>query len=433
VHASSPIGAGPAGHPSDAIRVDGADGSTVEPDVDSEPDLAVDRTRPVEDATTRDRPARLGGRLATSVRLAGPALLVYAVVRVIGVITLWIFARHTGVPVFDVLGKHFDSIWYTNIAQHGYDYVLHHNSNGTLAPTDLAFFPLYPALIAATTAITPLSAPMAGVVVSWLGGLVAAWGIFAVGRHLHDRRTGVFLVALWGVLPHAVVESMAYTETIFTAFAAWALLAVLRRHWLTASGLTVLAGLVRPTATPLIGAVCIAALIAGIRRGDGWRPWVAIVVAPLGYLGYLAWVAVKLGRVDGYLYIQKNAWNLSFDGGQDTARTFRDVLTRGQSLSYYSSALVIVVAIALLVLSLLDRQPPALLVYSFVMIVMTVGSEHYFWAKGRYMIPAFPLLLPIAVGLARSRPRTTVVVMVLLTLISAWYGTYQSLIWTHSP
>jgi hypothetical protein len=433
VHPSSAVGAGPPTHPSDATSVDGSDDATVEPEVDSDLDLAVDRERLGEDATTLDRRARLGGRLVTSVRFAGPALLVYAAVRIIGVITLWIFARHAGVPVFDVLGKHFDSVWYTNIAQHGYDYVLHHNSNGTLAPTDLAFFPLYPALIAATTAITPLSAPMAGVLLAWLGGLVAAWGIFAVGSHLHDRRTGVLLVALWGVLPHAVVESMAYTETIFTAFAAWALLAVLRRQWLTASGLTVLAGLVRPTATPLIGAVCIAALIAGIRRRDGWRPWVAIVVAPLGYLGYLAWVAVKLGRLDGYLYIQKHAWNLSFDGGGDTARTFRDVLTRGQSLSYYSSALVIVVAIALLVLSVLDRQPPALLVYSFVMIVMTVGVEHYFWAKGRYLIPAFPLLLPIAAGLARSKPRAAVVVLVLLALISAWYGTYQSLIWPHSP
>ncbi len=384
-----------------------------------------------------DRPgAPVNGRvarIAAAFRFAGPALLVYAVVRLIGLIVLWIFARHQGVHVMDILARHFDSVWYVNTAQHGYDASLHNKPDGTLATTNLTFFPLFPGLIALVKTITFLPAPVAGVLVAWIAGFVAAWGIFAVGNHLADRRTGIVLVALWGVLPHAVVESMAYTETLFTAIVAWALFAVLRRRWLIAGGLTLLAGLTRPTATPLIAAVCLAALVALIRRRDGWRPWVAMLVAPLGYIGYIAWVGHRLGRLDGYFYIQKNAWHITFDGGADTSRTLGTVLTKAEPLSLYVSVVVVAIAIALLVLAFLDRQPWPLLVYALTMIVLALGVSQYFWAKGRYLIPAFTLLIPVAIGLAKTRPRTMIVVLALLALISAWYGVYLSLVWKSSP
>ena len=52
---------------------------------------------------------------------------------------------------------------------------------------------------------------------------MAAWGVYAVGELLHGRRVGITLVAVWAVLPHAVILTMAYTEPLMTAFAAWAL------------------------------------------------------------------------------------------------------------------------------------------------------------------------------------------------------------------
>src|SRR4029453_11972485 len=99
-----------------------------------------------------------------------------------------------------------------------------------------------------------------------------------------------------GTLPHAIVENMAYTEGLFTALAVWSLLAVLRAQWLTAGTLCLLAGLTRPTAVGLIAAVGLAALVAAVGRRDGWRPWAAMALAPLGYVGYLVWVGIRLGR-----------------------------------------------------------------------------------------------------------------------------------------
>ena len=75
---------------------------------------------------------------------------------------------------------------------------------------------------------------------------------------------------------------MGYTETLFTALAAWSLFAVMRRRWLTAGVLCLAAGLTRSVAIALIAAVGLAALVAVCRRRDGWRPWVGGALAPLG-------------------------------------------------------------------------------------------------------------------------------------------------------
>lgn len=69
-----------------------------------------------------------------------------------------------------------------------------------------------------------------------------------------------------GVYPTAFVQSMAYTETLFTALAAWALYAVLRGRWIVAGALCVLAGLTRPTAAALIAALAITAAVTLVRE-----------------------------------------------------------------------------------------------------------------------------------------------------------------------
>jgi hypothetical protein len=404
-------------------------GAAERPGQPPDPSMRPDETKSPDLIGGGDHPARF----IAALRVARPALLIYIAVRAICVLLLWIFAQHAGVSVLDVLTKHFDAMWYIQIADHGYDFTLQTKPDGSLALSNITFFPLFPALIALVKTVTFLPAPIAGVLVAWSAGLIAAWGIFALGSHLADRRTGLVLVAVWAALPAAIVESMAYAETIFTAIVAWALLAVLRRQWLFAGGLALLGGLTRPNATPLIAAVCLAALVAMVQHRDGWRPWVALVAAPMGYVGYLIWIAIGLHRLDGYFYVQRAAWNITFDGGVDTARTFGLVLTHSELLAYYVSAFTLVGAVTLLVLTAMDREPWPLLVFSLSMIVLTFGTTHYFWTKGRLLIPAVTLLLPIAVGLARARGRTMLVVLSVIVLSSAWYGTYLSLVWIHSP
>jgi hypothetical protein len=387
-------------------------------------------TRTNGQAADSSAPSRAGRGLAAAARLAAPALLAYAGMRLLGVAVLWWWAQSLGVGVLELLGERADATWYTALAQDGYDEQIP-VKDGKPAPSNLAFFPLYPGLIRLVGGVLPVSLPNAGLLISWLAGLAAAWGIFAVGHRLYGRRVGTLLAVAWAVLPHAVVQSLAYTETLFTALAAWSLYAVLTRRWLTAAGLCVLAGLTRPTALALIAAITVAAALALWRRQDGWRPLAAAAIAPLGWLGYVAWVGQRLGRVDGWFQVQE-FWNSSFDGGRYTLRTAADVLTqRNISIVLYVVTAVLAVGVMLLLIS--HRQPWPILVYSASFLVITLGGAGYYHAKARFLVPAFTLLLPVATALARLRTRTLAAVLTLAGLASAWFGGYLMLVWHASP
>jgi hypothetical protein len=357
---------------------------------------------------------------------AAPALAGYLLVRLIGVAVLWIWAEAADKRVLDLLGTMYDSAWYLQIIEHGYDHAESLQSN-------LAFFPLYPMLARGLAAVTPLGPVGAALVVAWLASLVAAWGLYALGTHLHSRRTGIVLAVLWGVVPHAVIESMAYTESLFTALAVWGLYAVLTQRWLTAGSLCLLAGLSRPTATALIAVVCLAALVAVVRRPSAWRPWVAMLIAPAGWLGYLIWVGLRVGRLDGWFYIEDEGWNTGFDGGGYTLDFATDILMKESDFDFYVVTLILLLAVALFVHSILQRQPWQLLLYSAVLLITTLGGYEMYNAKARFLLVAFPLLLPVALGLSRTRTAGAVVTVSTLALISAYFGGYLLLVWRLSP
>jgi hypothetical protein len=59
------------------------------------------------------------------------------------------------------------------------------------------------------------------------------------------------------------------------------------------------------------------------------------------------------------------------------------------------------------------------------MVVIALGDAAYFSSRARFLLPAFPLLLPIASGLARLRNRAVLVaVLASAAGVSALYGAY---------
>ncbi|MEU6013543.1 glycosyltransferase family 39 protein [Streptomyces sp. NPDC047515] len=374
-------------------------------------------------------PAR--GRLATALAAAAPALGAYAAVRLTGLVVLAAAASHADKSALHLLGGRWDSVWYQRIAENGYGYTVT-LPNGGVHP-DLAFFPLLPALERAVAELTPLSLAGAGLLVAWIASLLAAWGIFAVGARLYGRRTGVVLAALWGVYPTAFVQSMAYTETLFTAFAAWALYAVLTRRWIVAGALCVLAGLTRPSAAALIAALAITAaatLVHEYRAGrtDGIvrrnaRMLAGVALAPLGWLAYVLFVAVRQGSPFAYFDVQAQ-WGNSIDGGAALAS-----FILGLPLPGALGLCAALVGLGWVVfLCVRQRQPLPVLAYCVAVVVIALIGSGYFGSRPRLMMPAFPLLLPPAVALLRLRTTArTVAVVAVLALASAAYGAWTLL------
>ena len=108
------------------------------------------------------------------------------------------------------------------------------------------------------------------------------------------------------------------------------------------------------------------------------------------------------------------------------------VLLQATWLEFYEVTAVVLAAIVLLVLLALLRPPWPLIAYAAGILLITLGTAHYYHSKARYLLPAFPLLLPIAAALDRARTAAIVAVLVPLALASAWYGGYLLLIWKAS-
>lgn len=373
------------------------------------------------------------GRLLRSLRYAAPALGAYLAVRLCGLAVLVQLSRATGDGVWRTLAASWDSNWYLGIADHGYTDRLGTRTN----ENNLAFFPLYPLLVKAFAAVSPGSRASVGLALAIGCSFIAAWGVFAVGARLYGRRTGTILTALWAALPVGVVQWMGYTESPFTALAAWALYAVLTGRWLWAGVLASLAGLTRPTGVAVAAGVTVAAaLAAGRARPGRRRPAVTgALIAPVGWLAFLAWVGLRVGRPDGYFAVQR-LWKNEWDGGKATLLELRQqfVYASEPPLFLLLVSTVLILSAILFVLSVADRQPVALLVFTGVLLAVVLGSAGVYFPRARFLLPGFPLLLPMARGLARARRTATVwVVLGAATLVSAWSGAYMLLVWQGPP
>ncbi|MFV2118915.1 hypothetical protein ACE14D_10925 [Streptomyces sp. Act-28] len=368
-----------------------------------------------------NRPDNRPGRLSP----AGLALLGYAATRLTGLAVLLVAAAASGEDAWHRLMGRWDAVWYTRIAERGYGHEV--TLPDGAVHSDLAFFPLFPALGRALSTLLPIGAAPAGLVVAWVASLAAAWGVHAVGAHVAGRRAGVVLAVLWGVYPTAFVQSMAYTETLFTAFAAWSLYAVLRGRWARAGALAVLAGLTRPSAVALIAALGVTALVTVARERRVTPGLVAgVLLAPLGWLAYVAYVAVRAGDPTAYFDVQAG-WGNSVDGGAALARFVGARLTGAQPLAGVGLLAAFAVLGWVVWLSVRQRQPLPVLVYSLAVVAVSLVGAAYFGSRPRLIMPAFPLLLPAAVALVRLRARHAVAVLTVSALGSAAYGAFTLL------
>ncbi|WP_430381343.1 hypothetical protein [Streptomyces arenae] len=369
---------------------------------------------------------RPGTRLSL-VTAGGVAVGLFAAVRLTGMAVFALLAWAGGGHPLTLLGRSWDSAWYLGIAAHGYGRTLHFGPG--IVHSDLAFFPLYPALIRTLTAVTPLSGAGAGLLVAWTAAAVAAAGVYAVGARLHGRAVGTALVLLWALLPHSVVLSMAYTEPVLTAFAAWSLYAVLAGNWLWAGSLAALAGLSRPNGFAVAAAVLVAAACE-LRRHRGrvtHRLWTGAALAPLGWTAYVLWVGGRTGDLLGGYFDVQRLWGSRFDLGRGSLRFVRELLLGAHRLVFPVALLIVAAAVVLYALLALDRAPLPLLVYSAVLLLITLGGSGFFESKPRFLLPAFPLLLPPARALvrtARARPWHATVMVTALAGLSFGYGTY---------
>nr|WP_238598839.1 hypothetical protein [Saccharothrix sp. ALI-22-I] len=395
--------------------------------------LEAVRVDPENAPSARDRLAR-AARHRVTIALA-PAVL-YLAVRELGLLVLQLMAARWDKDVTRALTS-WDGQWFLGIAEGGYANVpdwLVDAFGRRSAETPLAFFPGYPTLVRWLDGLPGVPTVGAAFAVSLVSGVFCAYGLARLGDRVFggSRRAGLVLVVLFAASPMAVVLSMTYSEATFCALAVWSLVGVVEGRWVLAGVCCAAAGLVRPTAGALILAVCAAAAVAIWQRRDGWRPWVGGLVAPLGLVGYLAYVALRTGRWDGWFAVQQIGWDSRFDGGAATWRFALLILGEPRSVLELATVWLLVVALALVVLSFRRGLEWPLIVYGIGVLAMDLGSNGLMNSKARLLLPAFTLLVPVALALARRRTSTVVAVLVGVAVFSAWFGAYAITAWQYA-
>ncbi|GAB2885811.1 hypothetical protein GCM10027074_62900 [Streptomyces deserti] len=155
------------------------------------------------------------------------------------------------------------------------------------------------------------------------------------------------------------------------------------------------------------------------------RRALGMLLAPLGTVGYVLWVGHRTGKGPlGYLDVQAG-WRNGFDGGYAFARFVAEKFTSFPS-ALAGAGLIAGVGLVvwLYVVCVRQRQPLPLLVYAGVVTALALCASSYFGSKPRLLLPAFPLLLPLALALARLRAPRSALVAGSVAVASAVYGAF---------
>ena len=298
-----------------------------------------------------------------------------------------------------------DGWYYLGIVRDGYQAL---PVSGDYA--NVAFPPLYPAVIRALSAPIPGSEGIVAILVANVAFIAALSLLVQLGTPYLGRRRAKIAAALLIIYPFASVFTMAYTESLFLMLMLAAFLAAERRQSMRTGVALALAVLCRVQGIALLLPLAIILL-----RRNGWRPtpsmaW--LLLGPLAGAGFLLFVASVTGSATGYLDAQQ-AWGREGFGGASADGTIAAMFT-----PYQAALLVTLLAsVFLLVFVRHDRIRPEywLVPVLFIAAELSSGSLE---AVGRITMLAFPFVWIIANRGAPVRRSWPIVSVGLFTLIS---------------
>jgi hypothetical protein len=293
-------------------------------------------------------------------------------------------------------------------------------------PSGLAFFPLFPALIRIISYVTGGTALnhliVAGLIANVLSGAAASLAVWALAARVRDRWLADRTVLLFCAFPGAMTFGMMYSDPLGVALAAASLLAALNRRWILAGLLALLGTAEHPTLIMLAPALGIAALVAVWTRRE-WRALLAPVLAPLGTIGYFAWIGTRYHDYGFWLKSEHQHWGHYIDWG---ARIYHVLTWSAPHMNRHPNYNVLVILLVAtgvigIALMLIARVPLVISVFTICVFASLLLSSSA-GPLPRYLWP----MLGIFIGFAAKLPRwlywpMVVVSAVALFIVVGWW------------
>lgn len=387
----------------------------------------------------RARLASLDWRVAATlvIWVAVLWLLSWAAVSLSGIQSGWVgdpnverFTIETQ-PVWQYVWARWDGQWYMVIAYGGYD----------VTRASVAFFPLYPLLLAAAHTLTSLPYAGAGLLVSYVCLGFGLYYLYRLARLDLDRDDTARTIITLALYPTAFFLLAVYTESLVLFLLCASLYYARMGRWWLVVPFAYAAGLAKVTGLILASALLCEVLLGSEnnpqeREGKGWRSllnprqWLsritlpkaaAVAAAPLGVLTYSAYLTLEYGeplrfasmqsmwRGEGTLLEKLWAqisyhWHYSF--------TAEDLPRLGDTLA------LVVMALLSMYLARRVRLSYALLTGLFAALVVVSGD---LMSLNRFMVSLGPVFIGMA-SATRRTPRTWVAMLVAFAAVQAYYA-----------
>lgn len=326
------------------------------------------------------------------IELRRPAA-VYVVSRLVVLFAHLAVAADTGGGLVGAV-RVWDSAWYLSV-------VVGYSAEVPTGQSNIAFFPLYPLLARAVAVVPGIGSLDALAMVGLAAGLSATCLLWLLVRDLYDADAADRSAALFAFAPGAFVFSLLYSEGVFLTAAIAACWALIRRRYLVGGVLCALATLARPNGLALVAVAAVTAGLAVQHRRE-WRALVAPVLAPLGFVGYMAFTWRNTGRADSWFLAQRLGWNEHTDPSArlDEVRALVDFVTFSGAPQWNAvvAGVGLVVAVVSFVLLVRAGAPIELVVFTLAIAALALTSATL-GMRPRFLLSAFPLTVALGVHL----------------------------------
>ena len=287
-----------------------------------------------------------------------------------------------------------DAVHYIDIARFGYH------------GTDMAFFPLYPLLIAGLGAVIG-NHLVAGLIISNIALFFGLLFLYKLVEHEFDRSVARRAIFYISIFPTAIFFSAVYPEALFFALTIASFYYMRERRWWLAGAIGFFAALTRVEGILLVVPFAIEWFVAyrpwrRQNRGNVRRAWLdlaPIALIPIGVLLYMGYLWVLNGDPLYFSHVQVN-WNRHF------AAPWTAIINCWHKITHSTSPQTVA------------NQTLELVFTTLMIVVLIAGSKRLKPSYIAYM--ALSILLPMSTSSLMSMPRFALVLFPMFVIFAVW-------------
>lgn len=268
----------------------------------------------------------------------------------------------------------------------------------------LVFLPFYP-LCTAATAVIFRDYVLSGFIVSTLASLAAALFLRLLVRLDHPEKTAQAAVVFLFIFPTSYFLHIPYTEGLFIALVIGSFWAARTEKWLAAGMLGALACFTRVNGVVLLPALLFEVWEQYRVRREFDRRWTAVLIAPAGFLAYLAINYSVTGNFLMFLTYQRENWykylRLPYYGIMEKVNTFLEQAPGAANMYGLQELVFIVIGLLFIILGWkhMRNSYRAWMVLNWLLFI----STSFILSVPRYTLTLFPIFILMAMA-ARRRP-----------------------------